>query len=267
MSSESKDATLYHLNDRPIFGPPVPTIIACSSIRFGTLIFLPRPLLLPDPAVLTCSRRLTTHMGVFDLDPQFTQQLERDTYNPILRPGRDVMAAWPDEWDPADNQRWAAVLPWGAVSGQRNDVRGDTGYDQHVLNHAFHKLFRFIPSRTDGQVLHFDVRTNRQNLTQSDVDAKMRNFYKMFQWIKQYPVERRMSDEIGVSEHTFHAQIMPTIYCAAEHINFMDPQLRFWQYNHCEHFQERVTAMCDGYPVRVSCSQNRFVQRLLKSGK
>ena len=136
-----------------------------------------------------------------------------------------------------------------------------------MLNYAFNTLYDIIPSRAEGHVLYFNVRTSRRVSTQSDVHGKMRNFYKALEFIKQYPVQRKLVDTMGISECLLSEQVMPTIYCTAEHIDFMDPQLRFWEYNHCEHFQERVTSMCDGYPVRVGCSRNRFVQRLLKSGK
>ena len=210
-------------------------------------------------------------MGVFDLDPLFAHEWQNNTSGrracPILGPGRDVMSTWPDDWDSADNQRWANALSWGHLSGSRGNVRTDTGFDAHVLNYAFNKLYPTIPSRADGQVLHFDVRTSNARLQESDVDAKMRNFYKALQYIKQYPTMQSMFDTMQVSDYTFYGQIMPTIYSTAEDVNFMDPQLRFWEWNHCEHFQERVTCMCDGYPVRVGCPKNRFVQRLLKSGK
>ena len=210
-------------------------------------------------------------MGVLDLDERFAQEWLDNTSGyracPIVRRGRDVMSAWPHDWGPADNERWANTLSWGRFYGSQGDVRADTGFDTHVLNYAFCKLFPFIPSRADGQVVYFDVRTSQRRLQETDGDAKMRNFYKSLQYIKQYPTMQKMYDTMQVSHYTFHEQIMPTIYSAAEHINFMDPQLRFWEWNHCEHFQERVTCMCDGYPVRVGCPKNRFVQRMLKSGK
>ena len=210
-------------------------------------------------------------MGSHDLDERFAQEwgssISSHRACPIIRPARDVMSIWPHDWSNADNQRWANTLSWNHCSGSRGDVRADTGFETHVLNYAFYKLYPFIPSRADGQVLYFDVRTEQRRWQESDADAKMRNFYKSLQYIKQYPTMKKMSDTMQVSEFTFHGQIMPTIYSSAEHINFMDPQLRFWEWNHCEHFQERVTCMCDGYPVRVGCPKNRFVQRLLKSGK
>jgi hypothetical protein len=153
------------------------------------------------------------------------------------------------------------------VNGARGDAHADTGYSEHVMNFAFNSLYDIIPSRGDGTLLYFDVRRHSSQLAQADVHAKMRNFYKAHEFIKQYPSQRKLSDTINISEYLLSTQVMPTIYSMAEHINFMDPQLRFWEFNHCEHFMERVTAMCDGYPVVVSWSQNRFVQRLLKSGK
>ena len=103
-------------------------------------------------------------MGVFDdLDPLFAHEWQNNTSGrracPILGPGRDVMSTWPDDWDSADNKRWANALSWGHLSGSRGNVRTDTGFDAHVLNYAFNKLYPTIPSRAAGQVLHFDVRT------------------------------------------------------------------------------------------------------------
>ena len=65
----------------------------------------------------------------------------RQLYNPIMHPGRNVMALWPEAWDSADNQQWANALPWEPVAGSRGDVRADTGYDAHVLNFAFNSLY------------------------------------------------------------------------------------------------------------------------------
>lgn len=212
-------------------------------------------------------------MGALDLDERFAQEWGSSTSShracPIIRPARNVMSIWPDDWGNADNQQWANKLSWNLCSGSRTVTCAQTLGSRHTR--AQLRLVQALPvhpepRRRSGPV-YFDVRTEQRRSQESDVDAKMRNFYKSLQYIKQYPTMEKMFDTMPVSEFTFHGQIMPTIYSAAEHINLMDPQLRFWQWNHCEHFQERVTCMCDGYPVRVGCPKNRFVQRLLKSGK
>ena len=53
----------------------------------------------------------------------------------------------------------------------------------------------------------------------------------------------------------------------AQNINFLDMNLRLWDYNHTEHYPQRVTSTRDGLPVYVSAPRNRFLQRLLFSGK
>ena len=61
--------------------------------------------------------------------------------------------------------------------------------------------------------------------------------------------------------------LVPAIFSMAANVNMLDLELRHWEYNHCEHFPERVTCTCDGEPQVVCCPHNRFLQRLLKSGK
>ena len=48
---------------------------------------------------------------------------------------------------------------------------------------------------------------------------------------------------------------------------FLDFNLRLWEYNHTETFLKRVTLATDGFPIPVSQPANRFLYRLLKSGK
>ena len=91
----------------------------------------------------------------------------KQPWNPILNPGRNVMAVWPDAWDSADNVRWQDALHWKHVVGPRANVRTDTGYDEHVLNFGFNSLFEFTPSRAEGEVLFFDVR-NSPTAAQAD---------------------------------------------------------------------------------------------------
>jgi hypothetical protein len=61
--------------------------------------------------------------------------------------------------------------------------------------------------------------------------------------------------------------VVPTIHSLAKHISFLDFNLRLWEYNHVEHFLERVTFVPDGFPIKVCGSRNRFLSRLLFSGK
>ena len=53
----------------------------------------------------------------------------------------------------------------------------------------------------------------------------------------------------------------------AEHMNFLDWQLRLWEWNHMELFPERVTFAADGFPITVCQPSNRWLARLLRSGK
>ena len=60
---------------------------------------------------------------------------------------------------------------------------------------------------------------------------------------------------------------MPTLYALCDRISFLDFNLRLWEYNHLEFFPERVTCAPDGFPITVCQPANRFVARLLRSGK
>ena len=60
---------------------------------------------------------------------------------------------------------------------------------------------------------------------------------------------------------------MPTIYSIADKMAFLDFNLRYWEWNHIEACHDRLTYAPDGFPVRVWRPSNRFLARLLKSGK
>lgn len=200
---------------------------------------------------------------LFMLDESLAHMPCKQPWNPVLHPGRNVLSLWPHEWDThSDNNTWAGAIKYNSVLGPRFKPLEDTGYHAFTLGFAFNSLFDFIPSRSDGSILYFDCEKGLH------AEAKLRNFSAALTFIKHYPTCTQMDKVLGISDKLFYQQVMPTIFSMAEHINFLDPQIRFWEYNHCEHFHERVTSMCDGYPVVVSCSsRNRFVQRLLKSGK
>ena len=162
----------------------------------------------------------------------------------------------------ANHAHHPRAVRYGSVLGPRFKPLEETGYRDFTLGFAFNSLFDFIPSRSDGAILYFDCEKGLH------AENKLRNFTAALTYIKHYPACTQMDKVLGISDRLFYQQVMPTIFSMAEHINFLDPQIRLWEYNHCEHFHERVTSMCDGYPVVVSCSsRNRFVQRLLKSGK
>ena len=137
----------------------------------------------------------------------------------------------------------------------------DTGFSAHVLNYTFMRYGHLVPSRTNGHVLVFDDDTTKL------VQFKRRNFYAAFAFMKHYPKARRMQRIFGVSKFAFTTAIRPTIYVLSTHINYLDWQLRLWEYNHVEHFERAVTLTVDCFPVRVCASKNRWVRRLCKSGK
>ena len=60
---------------------------------------------------------------------------------------------------------------------------------------------------------------------------------------------------------------MPTIYSIAGKMAILDLNLRYWEWNHIEACHDRLTFAPDGFPVRVWRPSNRFLARLLKSGK
>jgi hypothetical protein len=181
---------------------------------------------------------------------------------------RDVLAMWPHEYASNEheyelqNQRWTAGMDWSGIPGYKHGPLRDCALEPFAFNYGFDALFDFIPSRGDGHMLYFDVRNSR------DHEAKCRNYYAAQKYICQYPRATKELDTcLGMSVGTFYQQVVPGIFRMARSVNFLDANLRFWEYNHCEHFPERVTCSCDGYPVKVCCPENRFLQRLLKSGK
>ena len=62
-------------------------------------------------------------------------------------------------------------------------------------------------------------------------------------------------------------QVKPTIYALSHCMDYADENLRFWEYNHTEHFQERVLWTNDGLPVEVCGSNDQFVAGKNHSGK
>ena len=185
----------------------------------------------------------------------------------LVNNGRDVLAMWPHEYARTDNEytlenaQWTSGLNWRGTTGYYRGPHGDCATEPFAFNYAFDALFDFIPSRHDGCILTFDVRNTR------DVQAEMRTFYAAHKFIAKYPTARDIGTVLSCSTGYFYGQVVPAIFCMAANVNFLDFELRHWEYNHCEHFPERVTCSCDGFPVRVACPQNRFLQRMLKSGK
>ena len=69
------------------------------------------------------------------------------------------------------------------------------------------------------------------------------------------------------SKGVFIQQVIPTLYSVADRISFLDFQLRLWEWNHTEMLLERITFGIDGFPIVVCGPSNRFLARLLMSGK
>ena len=185
----------------------------------------------------------------------------------VMHMGKDVLRCWPHEYDSdAENAEWASGLDWTGVCGQASaDPKERCGFERFTMNYAYCALAPFIPSGTaphDKRMLLFDAGRGAN-------ERKMRNFHAAFAYITHYPTEKNadLQRTLGVSHGTFIEQVVPTIYALADHMSFLDFNLRFWEWNHTEMFPERVTFVPDGFPITVCQSANRFVARLLRSGK
>jgi hypothetical protein len=182
------------------------------------------------------------------------------------KPAQDPLHCWPDRYSAElDTPAWARAMDWRGVAGFHKSVKADTGFEPYTVNYAFNNLFDSIPvtydSRRHGKVLLFDARN------EADAERRKRNFYAALQFIHHYPVAHRMEADLGMSQATFSQQVQPTIYSMAADVDFLDFKLRMWDYNHTEHFPERVLTTFDGFPIHVCCSSNKWVARLTKSKK
>ena len=65
----------------------------------------------------------------------------------------------------------------------------------------------------------------------------------------------------GCCKKVFVQQVVTTIHSLATHMNFMDFNLRFGEYNHTETLLERVTFATDGFPITVCQPGNRFLEQ------
>lgn len=105
------------------------------------------------------------------------------------------------------------------------------------------------------------------NEKEAHFNTKKRNFYAALKYIQHYPAGHEMPSTLGMTHPTFYSQVQPTIFQMARHIDFLDWNLRLWDYNHTEHFPERVLTTFDGFPISVCHSSNKWVARLTKSKK
>ena len=179
-----------------------------------------------------------------------------------LNPGVDVLKKWPHEYDSdGDNAQWVNAFDWRGTKGYHQGVKSDCAYEPFAFNYAFCALFDYIPAGFKNNEVTFAADTTAQRVTKAE------NFYAMHQFITHYPTYSRMGTALGMSDTRFVQQVVPCIYNVAANINFLDLNLRLWEYNHTEAFPLRVTTTTDGAPIEVCCPQNRFLQRALNSGK
>ena len=185
----------------------------------------------------------------------------------LVQTGKDVLRCWPHEYSCiAENALWTGGLKesdWADATGRQGGTVFNCGYEPYALNYAFHALYPYIPTgvdRRDKQVLLFDARNS---------GAKMRNFHAALAYIKHYPMQTNaaLKQTLGISHGVFTEQVVPTLYSLADHMSFLDFQLRLWEWNHTEFFLERITFAPDGFPINVRQPANRFLARLLRSGK
>ena len=183
-------------------------------------------------------------------------------------PPKDPLKLWPDEWSPMnDAAAWSAALSWSDVPNFSGDMKSDVGFELCTVNYAFNYCFAHVPTRMDGSesYLMFDVRNSKKG--EQDFVAKQRHFFAALQFIHHYPKKRQMKGVLGMSPSTFLRYVKPTVYSSAGRVNFIDWNLRLWDWNHTEHFVERVLTTFDGFPTAVCGSSNKWVRRLTKSKK
>jgi hypothetical protein len=182
-------------------------------------------------------------------------------------PANDPLLCWPDKWSAADATQWHDAMAWDDVPGYSAGVKADVGFEQSTVNYAFNYCFGGIPSRSDGEspVLLFDLRQGKRG--EDDFRAKQRYFYAALKYGHQYPRKQHMKSVLSLSQSTFSRFVKPTVYQCARRVDFIDWALRMWDYNHTEHFPERVLTSFDGFPLAVCGSKNKWVRRLTKSKK
>ena len=163
------------------------------------------------------------------------------------KPAQDPLTCWPDRYNPtSDTPAWAEWLTnWESLKGHRCGVRSDTGFHPATVNYAFNNLIDHIPSSGDGTAIGFGYEKEDAFL------VKQKNFYGALSFIQQYPIHERMTAELGFCQQYYYRQIEPTIWSLARHIDFLDWNLRLWDYNHTEFVPERVLTSFDGFPIEA----------------
>ena len=172
---------------------------------------------------------------------------------------KDPLRVWPDEWRPdVDTVPWSKALDWSEVPGFAKSVKSDVGFEDFTVNYTFNYCFDSIPTRlaSDESCLIFDMRTGEDG--ERDFLRKQQFFYSALKFVHQYPTKAQMQDVLGLSQPTFHRYVQPTVYGCSRRVNFADWNLRLWDYNHTEHFVERVLTSFDGFPITFESAKRDF---------
>lgn len=179
--------------------------------------------------------------------------------------GKDVLRCWPHDYNSAQENALWAHDEWPQHLGRAAHTKHDCAFEQYTMNYTFHALYPWVPSGTtrDGKAVLYSADS------QGEVERKRLNFYRAMAYIRSYPEQtnQQLQSVLGCSKGVFIQQVIPTLFSLADHISFLDMNLRLWEYNHTEHFLERVTFSIDGFPITVSAPTNRFLARLLYGGK
>eukprot|EP00966_Prymnesium_polylepis_P017454 402648-Prymnesium_polylepis.1 len=59
---------------------------------------------------------------------------------------------------------------------------------------------------------------------------KRHNFISALRWIKMYSTCDDMSSDLGISYDTFYGRVVPTIFQMCRYVDFLDWELRMWDY-------------------------------------
>ena len=189
-------------------------------------------------------------------------------YPAFKQPAIDPLLCWPDEYQPTSEHStaWGNSLKWDDVPLMHGSVHAEMGFQPCTVNYAFNNLFHSIPIRANASgALVYDVRGGDRG--EADFVTKKRNFMLAWKFIATYPTRTRMKSVLGIDSSTFTRLIWPTIFSMSRAVNYIDFNLRLWDYNRGELFPERVLTSWDGFPTEVCASSNKWVSRLTKSKK
>lgn len=129
-------------------------------------------------------------------------------------------------------------------------VKAETGFSADVLELLWDKYEHLLPKR------------------QRDQEMRCVYFYFVFRYIHMYPTwdqapvvlwtsELVGQKGCGISRKTLHEQVLTYLAVLAVHIEEVHWSNRLNEYNHCKHFQTRVTTIVDTAPVCVEESTRK----------